>query len=163
MAYRALSLLFALTAVACTESSSGELGGAGGGGGSPSGNECPPDQTLVYNGDTLECGGFVEDTRMPVHDDFASCAEPPNSSCALPDFCAQMGCGDPNAMFDASGCRRRICETNEDCDAGQVCITTHEEDTCLSNAGFACGPIDGEACVCYANLICGSESHCVDE
>jgi hypothetical protein len=167
MALRRLALGFALLALACGDSASGENGGGspggGGGGGPTGGGECPPGETLVYHGDQIECDGFVEDTLVVPHEDFAACETPPNSACSLEDFCAVEGCGFNLAMYDADGCRRELCETNDDCGAGQICYTTTQDEGCLSTAGMACGPAEDGSCECFANAICGAESHCVDE
>lgn len=159
----ALTICVSVTALGCGDSNDGENAG-GAGGGAPAG-ECPAGETLIIKAGEVQCGGFVEDTKLPINEAFDSCGEAaPNTSCSLEEFCALMSCGAAHSMFGADGCRRTICDTNEDCPSGQICYTTTtEEDGCLSNAGFACAPIDDSPCDCIANAICGEESHCIDE
>lgn len=138
------------------------------GGDPPAGDECAADETLVVDPETGEevcSSGFTEGTTVVPSEDFAECGESaPNSSCSLEDFCAIEGCGTDGSMFDANGCRRKLCSEDADCDSGQICYTTNSDtDGCLSTADYACAPIDGEPCSCIADLICGEESHCIDQ
>ncbi len=150
--------------VGCGSSNGGGGGQGGGGGAGGQGGEagCPDEQVLGVVDGELACTGFNEGTELRAGPDFQCGDATPNTSCLVEDFCAVQGCGDPDSMFDASGCRRVICEVDGDCDQGQVCYAT-ARDACLSTAEMACAPYGGEACDCVADLICGHESHCVDE
>ncbi|MFO0547338.1 MAG: hypothetical protein U0271_03060 [Polyangiaceae bacterium] len=125
--------------------------------------------------------GALEDSQLTPHSDFDACVSDsgaggesastaPNSACSLEDFCAAMvengypACGSDPSMFDASGCRRSLCTTDEDCSANEHCFTT-PDGVCLSTAGYGCAvDCDDQGtphCTCAANDICGAESHCV--
>jgi len=121
--------------------------------------------TLVVSGDAVVCGPFNEDAILLPSDELATCgASAPNASCSQADFCEAEGCGADGDMFDQNGCRRTLCETDQDCGAGRHCYTTSPEvDGCLANSNYACAPMGDDPCLCYANLICGLESHCVDD
>lgn len=145
--------------LACGGETSGSGGGGGGSGGA--GGECATGQPLETRSGELVCA-FTEGTDLVPHDDFASCADrAPNSACSRAEFCAVQACGTPDSMFDAEGCRRTLCTTDADCAMGETCYATPPETVCLSTAEYACGPQNDVACDCVADLICGSESHCI--
>ena len=158
MATRTFVISLSILTFGCSSNSGEEGGGVASG-------DCPDGQTLVVEGGEQVCGGLTEGSTLEPPEELAACgASAPNTSCSRDDFCAVEGCGSDGSMFDANGCRRKLCTEDADCDAGQVCYATDSEtDGCLSTSDYACAPIDDDPCSCVANLICGEERHCIDE
>jgi hypothetical protein len=72
--------------------------------------------------------------------EFAECAVPPPSACSVEDTCAQLGCG--GLVFDADGCRRPDCTSDEECAEDERCVTTSIP------SSFCDYSPDGETCNC---------------
>lgn len=132
-------------------SASGGNGGAGG--------DCPTGEPITTRANELVCS-FDEITQLAPHSDFDACDIKPNSACSLADFCAQMGCGLPESSFDERGCRRTICTTDLDCNLGETCYFSSEDD-CAAARDYACGPNVEVGCSCITDGVCWSEYHCV--
>ena len=71
--------------------------------------------------------------------DFATCAEPPRSTCGRDDTCAQKGCDTPE--YDAQGCFRTTCTTDAQCTSGDRCVYIGCGDTfsCVYSSALTCG------------------------
>lgn len=154
-----LGSLFLALFSACSDGGSSGAGGQGGAQGG-AGGECATGAPVTTRAGERVCS-FNEGTELAPHEDFAGCGDrSPNSACSRADFCALQACGTPDSMFDALGCRRTLCVTNDDCNADETCYAT-PEGVCLEVSEYACGPTEDAACGCVADLICGHESHCI--
>ncbi len=89
------------------------------------------------------------------------CPAVPGFNCDGPVNCDQgYQCGELSSPFDADGCLRPSCESDEDCQAGDRCYIGYEFDDCLSSEVF-CGQ-EGDMCECGSSDDCGG-AFCVPE
>ncbi len=136
----------------------GATGGAGGGQGASGGSGGRP----PTGGAGGEAGCSVEEVE---EDSLAHCSgtfgDQPVSTCTFEATCTALGCGHPWSQFDLSGCRRRQCTSDTECESDHRCLPAvlAGATNCYSSVYEDCEPQCGE-CLCVASSDCSTVAFC---
>jgi hypothetical protein len=98
-----------------------------------------PEGVEFPGAESTECS--EEEAERVLHAcELDQCAVPPPSACSVEDTCAELGCG--GLEFDADGCRRPECTSDEECSEDERCVKTS------ITSSFCDYSLEGETCNC---------------
>jgi hypothetical protein len=76
----------------------------------------------------------------------------PLYTCDEPNDCGDLDCGGYLSPWDADGCLRPACESDDDCADGMGCLDAVDWGGCFSSDPIACSDADGTCTCSGANL-----------
>lgn len=83
--------------------------------------------------------------------------------CSLELLCSAYSCGTATSRFDADGCARGLCYTDDDCSDGRSCVIQAMLTTeCFASTIEYCGVYDN-SCGCTVSADCNLGGLCVAE
>ncbi|MBX3182612.1 MAG: hypothetical protein KIT72_19545 [Polyangiaceae bacterium] len=85
-------------------------------------------------------------------------------NCSLESLCCVENCGAPTSYFDADGCSRSACRTDNDCRDGRTCvIQSMLRSGCIASNADGCWRSDDGSCSCTFTADCHPGGLCLTD